>query len=61
MKACTDFLYIFMINWDNHMSATPVDTAILTSAVATSSFSQEFINCMNSFTLKQLIVTISAN
>ena len=37
MKAHTDLLYTFVVDWDNLMSATPVDTAISTSAVATSS------------------------
>jgi prophage DNA circulation protein len=38
MKACTNLLYIFVMNWDNLTSATSVDTAISTSAVATLSF-----------------------
>jgi len=61
MKAHTDLLYIFVMNWDNLTLTTSVDTAILTSAVATSPFSQESLNCMNSFTLKQLIAAMSAN
>jgi microcystin-dependent protein len=40
---------------------TSVDTAISTSAVATSSSSQESVNCMNSLTLKQLIAAMSVN
>jgi len=43
------------------MSATSVDTVISTSAVATSSSSQESVNFMNSFTLKQLIAAMSVN
>ncbi len=39
MKACTDLLYTFVMNWDNFTSTTSVDTAILTSAVTTSSSS----------------------
>ena len=39
MKTCTDLLYIFVMNQDNLTSATSVNTAILTSAVTTSSFS----------------------
>jgi hypothetical protein len=42
-------------------SATSVDTAISTSAVATSSSSQESVNCTNSLTLKQLIAAMSVN
>jgi len=61
MKACTDLLYTFVVNQDNSTSATSVDTAISTSAVATSSFSQESVNHMISFTLKQLIAAMSAN
>ncbi len=61
MKACTDLLYTFMVNWDNLTSATPVGTAISTSAVATSSSSQEPVNCTNSPTLEQLIAAMSVN
>ncbi len=61
MKICTDLLYIFVMNWDNLTSVMSVDTAISTSAVATSSFSQELINHMNSLTLKQLTTAIKAN
>jgi microcystin-dependent protein len=43
------------------MSATSVNTAISTSAVATSSSSQESVNCMNSLTLKQLIAAMKVN
>ncbi len=39
MKTCTDLLYTFVMNWDNLTSATSVDTAISTSAVATLSSS----------------------
>jgi len=35
MKACTNLLYIFVMNWDNLTSTTSVDTTISTSAVAT--------------------------
>jgi len=59
MKAHTDLLYIFMMNQDNLTSTTSVDTAILTSAVTTSSSSQESVNCTNDLTLKQLIATMS--
>ncbi len=52
MKACMNLLYIFVMNWDNFTSTTSVDTAILTSAVARSSSSQESVNCTNSLTLK---------
>jgi len=61
MKACINLLYIFVMNWDNLTSATSVDTAISTSAVATSSFSQESVNCMNSFTLEQLTAAVRVN
>ncbi len=61
MKTCTDLLYIFVMNQDNLTSATSVDTAISTSAVATSSSSQESVNCMNGLTLKQLIAAMSVN
>ncbi len=61
MKAHTDLLYIFVMNWDNLTSATSVDTVISTSAVATSSSSQESVNCTNSLTLKQLIAAMSVN
>jgi len=61
MKACTNLLYIFVMNQDNLMSATSVGTAISTSAVATSSSSQESVNCTNDFTLKQLIAAMSVN
>ncbi len=61
MKACTNLLYIFVMNQDNLMSATSIDTAILTSAVATSSSSQESVNYINSLILKQLIAAMSAN
>jgi len=53
MKACTDLFYIFMMNQDNLM--------LTTSAVATLSSSQESVNYMNSFTLKQLIAAMSVN
>jgi len=59
MKACTDLLYTFVMNWDNFTSATSVDTAILTSAVTTSPSSQESVNCTNNLTLKQLIAAMS--
>jgi len=36
MKACTDLLYTFMMNWDNLTLTTSVSTAISTSADATS-------------------------
>jgi len=61
MKACINLLYIFVMNWDNLTLTTSVDTAILTSAVATSSFSQESVNCLNSLTLKQLIAAMRVN
>ncbi len=61
MKACTNFLYIFVINWDNLMLTTSVDTAISTSAVATLSSSQKSVNCMNNLILKQLIAAMSVN
>jgi len=44
MKACTDLLYIFVMNQDN--------LTLTTSAVVTLSSSQESVNCTNSFTLK---------
>jgi len=43
------------------MSATSVDTAISTSAVATSSSSQESVNHMNDLILKQLTAAMSVN
>ena len=61
MKACTDLLYIFVMNWDNFTSTTSIDTAISISAVATLSSSQESVNCINSLTLKQLIAAMSVN
>ncbi len=61
MKACTDLLYIFVMNWDNFTLTTSVNTAILTSAVATLSSSQESVNCTNSLILKQLIAAMSVN
>ncbi len=61
MKAHTDLLYIFVMNWDNLTLTTSVNTAISTSAVVTSSSSQESVNCMNSLTLKQLIAAMSVN
>jgi len=61
MKTCTDLLYIFMMNWNNLMSATSVDTVISTLAVAILSFSQESVNCTNSLTLKQLTAAIKTN
>jgi len=61
MKACTDLLYTFVMNWNNLMLTTSVGTAILTSAVAASSSSQESVNCTNSLTLKQLVAAMSVN
>ncbi len=61
MKTHTDLLYIFVMNQNNLTSATSVNTVISTSAVATSPFSQESVNCTNSLTLKQLIAAISVN
>ncbi len=61
MKTCINLLYIFVMNQDNLTLTTSVDTAISTSAVATSSFSQESVNCMNSLTLKQLIAAMRVN
>jgi len=61
MKACTNLLYIFVMNQNNLTSATSVGTAILTSAVAASPSSQESVNCMNSLTLKQLVAAMSVN
>jgi len=53
MKACTDLLYIFVMNWDN--------LTLTTSAVATLSSSQESVNHINSLILKQLIAAMSVN
>ncbi len=39
MKTYTDLFYIFMMNWDNFILTTLIDTAISTSAVTISSFS----------------------
>ncbi len=61
MKACMNLLYTFVVDWNNLTLTTPVGMAILTSAVAASSSSQESVNCMNSFTLKQLIAAMSVN
>jgi len=61
MKACTNLLYIFMMNQDNLTLITSVDIAISTSAVATSSSSQESVNCTNSLTLKQLTAAMKVN
>ncbi len=44
MKACTNLLYIFVVNQDNLTSTT--------SAVTTLSSSQESVNYTNSLTLK---------
>ena len=51
MKACTNLLYIFVVNQDNLTSTT--------SAVTTLSSSQEPVNCMNGLTLKQLVAAMS--
>jgi len=59
MKACTNLLYIFVMNQDNLTLTTSVDTAISTSAVTTSPSSQESVNCMNNLTLKQLVAAMS--
>ncbi len=61
MKACTNLLYIFVMNWADFTSVTSANTAVSTLAVATSSSSQESVNCMNSFALKQLIAAMSVN
>ncbi len=61
MKAHMNLLYIFVMNWDNLMLTTSVNTAISTSAVATSSSFQESVNCMNNLTLEQLIAAMSVN
>jgi len=61
IKTCTNLLYIFVMNWDNLTLTTSVNTAISTSAVATSSSSQESVNCTNSLTLKKLIAVMSVN
>jgi len=61
MKTCINLLYIFVMNQDNFTSTTSVNTAISTSAIATSSFSQESVNCINSLTLKQLIAAMRVN
>jgi len=59
MKACTNLLYIFVVNQDNLTLTTSVGTAISTSAVTTSPFLQESVNCMNDLTLEQLVAAIS--
>ncbi len=59
MKAHTNLLYIFVTDQDNFTLTTSVDTAISTSAVTTSSSSQESVNCTNSLTLKQLVAAMS--
>ncbi len=61
MKACMNLVYTFVMNWDNLMSTTSVDTAISTSAVATSASSQESVNCINGLTLEQLVAAMSMN
>ncbi len=61
MKTCIDLFYIFMMNWVNLTSVTSADTAVSTSAVTTSSFSQKSVNCINSLTLEQLIAAMSVN
>jgi len=43
------------------MSATSINTAISTSAVATLPSSQESVNCTNSLILKQLVAAMSMN
>jgi len=49
------------MNQDNLTSITSVDTAISTSAIATSSSFQKSVNCTNSLTLKQLIAAMRVN
>ncbi len=61
MKAHMNLLYIFVADWDNLTSDTSVNTVSSTSAVATSSSSQESVNCTNSLILKQLTAAISVN
>jgi len=61
MKACMNLLYTFVANQNNLTSTTSVGTAILTLAVAASPSSQESVNCMKSFTLKQLVAAMSVN
>ncbi len=61
MKACMNLLYTFVMNQDNLTSTTSAGTAISTSAVATSSSSQESVNCTNGLILKQLIAAMSVN
>ncbi len=61
MKACTDLLYTFVVNWDNPLLTTSAGTAISISAVAASSSSQEPVNCTNGLTLEQLIAAMSVN
>jgi len=61
MKTCTNLLYTFVTDQNNLMLTTSVNTAILTSAVAASSSSQESVNCINSLTLKQLVAAMSVN
>ena len=61
IKTCINLLYIFVMNQDNLTLTTSVNTAISTSVVATSSSSQESVNCINSLTLKQLIAAMSVN
>ena len=61
MKACTNLLYIFVMNQDNLTLTTSAGTAISTSAVATSSSSQKPVNHMNGLTLKQLTAAIRMN
>ncbi len=61
MKACMNLLYTFVVNWDNLTLTTSADTAISTSAVATSSSSQELVSCTNGLILEQLIAAMSVN
>ena len=61
IKNYTDHLYTFMTDWADFTSVTSADTAVSTSAVTTSSFSQKSVNCINSLTLEQLIAAMSVN
>ncbi len=61
MKACTDLLYIFVMNWVDLTSVTSANTAVSTSAVVTLSSSQKSVNYMNSLILKQFIAAMSVN
>ena len=61
MKNCTDHLYIFMTDWADLTSVTSVNTAVSTSTVSTSLSSQESVDYMSSFFMKQFMTAMRTN